>query len=72
MYKLIIEIVNGSAYELSLDDKDLIDQIQKDNVYWVEDWINDEVCYFISGHDLNDEQVNDYYLLDPQGNRTKY
>lgn len=72
MYTLIVKIVNGSDYELSLDDKDLIDQIQKDNVYWVEEWINTELYWFMRMNDLYDEQVDDYYLLDPEGNRTKY
>jgi hypothetical protein len=72
MYKLIIKIRNGAKHELPLDApeyNDLIDQIQKDNVHWVEEYINTEIYWYMRMNSLWDERVEDFYVLDPQGNR---
>jgi len=75
MYKLIIKIENGSAYELKLDHpcyNDLIDQIKKDNVHWVEEYINTEIYWFMRMEGFWNDTVEDYYVLDPQGNKLDY
>ena len=75
MYKLIIKILDGAKHELPLDGSeynDLIDQIQKDNVHWVEEYINTEIYWYMRMNSLWDREVEDFYILDPEGNKLDY
>lgn len=75
MYKLIIKILDGAEHTVPFDHPcydDLIDQIQKENVHWVEEYINTEIYWYMRMNSLWDREVEDFYVLDPQGNKLDY